>query len=110
MRPRSQEIEYRVRRIVEAVERGEPIEDDLVELKSEWLRDHHKAARRIAGHANAARGEGGRSAGDSPDVGEDYQAGGRSQRKRMSDGSAVRRDRGGHRIGRRPCNRSFADR
>lgn len=57
MRPKPQEIEYRVRQLVEAVGEGQPIEDDLVEAKSEWLDDHYRAARRIAGHANAARGE-----------------------------------------------------
>jgi hypothetical protein len=35
---------------------GKPVEDFRVELKSAWIADH-KAARRIAGHANAASGE-----------------------------------------------------
>jgi hypothetical protein len=34
---------------------SEPIEDTRVELKSTWI-DVNNAARRIAGHANAARG------------------------------------------------------
>lgn len=43
-------------KIIEQVEGGNRIEDDLVELKREWI-DPNKAARQIAGHANAARGE-----------------------------------------------------
>lgn len=42
--------------IIERVNSGQPIEDVRVELKSEWITPE-KAARRIAGHANAARGE-----------------------------------------------------
>ena len=41
--------------ILDRVKRKEPIEDSRVELKREWI-DYKKAARRIAGHANAARG------------------------------------------------------
>lgn len=55
--PSSQEVEFRVHRIVETVQTGGHVEDDLVELKAEWPDDHDEAARRIAGHANAARGE-----------------------------------------------------
>ena len=54
---RKQEIEFRVIGILERVAKGQPIEDDLVELKAEWPRDHFRAARRIAAHANTARGE-----------------------------------------------------
>jgi hypothetical protein len=36
---------------------GLPIEDNRVELKAEWPSKHHRAARQIAGLANAARGE-----------------------------------------------------
>jgi len=36
---------------------GQPVEDARVELKSKWPDNAHGAARRIAGHANAAHGE-----------------------------------------------------
>jgi hypothetical protein len=42
--------------IIDRVNSKNPVEDFHVELKSEWI-DPQKAARRIAGHANAARGE-----------------------------------------------------
>lgn len=54
---KKQEIEFKVLDIIERLEKGQPIEDDMVELKAEWPRDHFRAARRIAAHANAARGE-----------------------------------------------------
>src|SRR5262249_4597625 len=38
-------------------EARQPIEDSRVELKAKWPDEPAKAARRIAGHANAARGE-----------------------------------------------------
>lgn len=41
--------------IIERVESDQPIEDARVELKAEWT-PPDKAARQIAGHANAARG------------------------------------------------------
>ena len=53
---RRHEIENWALRIIEQVESGQPNEDYRVELKAEWL-DAKKAARRIAGHANAAHGE-----------------------------------------------------
>lgn len=53
---RKQEIEAWALRIVEAVTRHERLEDVAVELKSDWP-EPKEAARRIAGHANAARGE-----------------------------------------------------
>lgn len=43
--------------IIERVEAKQPIEDLRVELKAAWPVKHHKAARQIAAHANAARGE-----------------------------------------------------
>jgi hypothetical protein len=43
--------------IVDRVRTGQPNEDARVEIKSEWPSDIAKAARRLAGHANAARGE-----------------------------------------------------
>jgi len=53
---RAHEIENWALRIIEQVESGQPNEDYRVELKAEWP-DAKKAARRIAGHANAAHGE-----------------------------------------------------
>jgi hypothetical protein len=54
MRP--SQIEAWVLRVVEALGKGAPTEDSQVELKAEWP-DPKKAARQIAGHANAAHGE-----------------------------------------------------
>jgi len=54
---RSSEIEAWTLRIVEQVKRGRPCEDARVELKARWPDDAYKAARRIAGHANASGGE-----------------------------------------------------
>ena len=51
-----QELEFRVINIIERVLKGQPVEDDFVELKSEWI-EPSQAARRIAAHANCARGE-----------------------------------------------------
>jgi hypothetical protein len=42
--------------VLERVNSAQPLEDFGVELKAEWI-GPRKAARRIAGHANAARGE-----------------------------------------------------
>ena len=56
-RPKPSEIEYRVHQVIEALQQGAPVEDSLVEVKSKWPDEAFKAARRIAGHANAARGE-----------------------------------------------------
>jgi hypothetical protein len=53
MRPH--QIENWALNVVERVESDQPIEDSRVELKSDWI-DVQKAARRIAGHANASRG------------------------------------------------------
>ena len=53
---RAIDIEARVLQIAERVEKAQPIEDDLVEVKAEWI-DPRKMSRQIAGHANAARGE-----------------------------------------------------
>jgi len=51
-----QQLEARVLEIVDRVVASGPVEDSFVELKAEWDQDHHRAARQIAGHANAARG------------------------------------------------------
>jgi hypothetical protein len=51
------EIESWALRVLENVEKRSSIEDSLVELKAELPKDLNKAARRIGGHANAARGE-----------------------------------------------------
>lgn len=52
---KSIELEAWTLRVLESLRSGKPVEDVLVEIKSEWP-DPKKAARRIAGHANAARG------------------------------------------------------
>ena len=54
---RPQEIETLVLDIVERLKSGRPIEDDTVELKAKWPDDEKKAARQLAGSANAARGD-----------------------------------------------------
>ena len=53
---RAHEIENWTLDVIKQVESGHSNEDYRVELKSEWP-DAKKAARRIAGHANAAHGE-----------------------------------------------------
>jgi hypothetical protein len=50
-----EQIEAWVLSIVDRVREKQPIEDDRVELKADWP-DAAKAARRIAGHANASGG------------------------------------------------------
>ncbi|WP_353929015.1 hypothetical protein WJM97_11820 [Okeanomitos corallinicola TIOX110] len=52
----SRQIESWALRVIDCVKSGQPNEDFLVELKAVWIPEA-KAARRIAGHANAARGE-----------------------------------------------------
>jgi len=54
---KAHQIENWALRVVDRVEGHQPIEDSRIELKSIWPTDFAKAARRIAGHANAARGE-----------------------------------------------------
>jgi hypothetical protein len=54
---KSFQIEAWARRVIDQVEKRQNVEDVLVELKSEWPSDPNKAARRLGGHANAARGE-----------------------------------------------------
>jgi len=49
------EVEEWARRVIASVLAGQRIEDDRVELKSTWI-PAKKAARRLAGHANAAHG------------------------------------------------------
>ena len=44
----------RLEQIVKAAKNGQPVEDSYVELKAELPKDTEKAARQIAGHANAA--------------------------------------------------------
>src|SRR5687768_5866162 len=51
------QIEHWAREVIERVKARQPVEDARVELKSDWPREHRKAARQIAGLANAARGE-----------------------------------------------------
>jgi hypothetical protein len=52
----SQQIEGRVLNLVDRVVQGARVEDFRVECKADWP-PTARAARRIAGHANAARGE-----------------------------------------------------
>jgi len=54
---RLNDIESWALNVIQRVESKQPVEDSRVELKSEWPKDHNKAARQIAGHANAAHGE-----------------------------------------------------
>jgi hypothetical protein len=54
---RNSEIERWTLEIIRRVENLQPVEDSRVELKRQWPTDHSRAARRLAGHANAARGE-----------------------------------------------------
>jgi hypothetical protein len=51
------ELEAWVLSIADRVARKQPVEDSRVELKSAWPTDAVRAARRLAGHCNAARGE-----------------------------------------------------
>lgn len=52
---RKPEIEAWVYRAVDRVKSGQQLEDALLEAKAQWI-EPQKAARRIAGHCNAARG------------------------------------------------------
>jgi hypothetical protein len=54
---RAHEIESWALATIDRVVRNQPVEDSRVELKAEWPRDPSRAARRLAGHANAARQE-----------------------------------------------------
>jgi hypothetical protein len=51
------QIEAWALRLIDRVEKQQNVEDVLVELKREWPDDPNKAAHRLGGHANAARGE-----------------------------------------------------
>jgi len=55
--PRLTDLEYRVITILRNLEAGLPVEDNRVEMKAVWPDDPWRAARRIAGHANAAGGD-----------------------------------------------------
>lgn len=50
------QLEVWVLEILDRARRRLPLEDDRIELKADWI-DAHKAARRIAAHANQSRGE-----------------------------------------------------
>lgn len=50
------QLEARVLAVFDAVKSGTRVEDGLLELKSDWP-EPEPTARRLAGHANAARGE-----------------------------------------------------
>lgn len=51
------QIETWALRLVDSVDRKQPLEDILTELKADWPADFDAAARRVAGHANSAQGE-----------------------------------------------------
>jgi hypothetical protein len=54
----SHEIEVWARKVIAAIKQGQANEDSRVEIKAVWpIDDINKAARRLAGHANAARGQ-----------------------------------------------------
>jgi hypothetical protein len=53
---RGRDLELWVRDVVDALTAKQPVEDTRVELKAEWI-EAEKAARQLAGHANASRGE-----------------------------------------------------
>jgi len=53
---KASDIESWALAVIDRVEKGQPIEDARVEAKADWI-DPQPMARRIAGHANAARGE-----------------------------------------------------
>lgn len=52
---RNHEIEAWSLAVIDRVVRGLPVEDTRIELKASWI-EPRKAARQIAGHANASRG------------------------------------------------------
>src|SRR5579863_9772535 len=54
---RSSDVEHWVLQLADRVREGKPVEDSRVELKSAWPEPDHKAARQLAGLANAARNE-----------------------------------------------------
>ena len=54
---KTHELETKVLGIVDRVVMNQSTEDDFIELKSEWPKDYKKAARQIAAHANASRGQ-----------------------------------------------------
>lgn len=54
---RAADLEHRVVTICDRVIAKQPVEDSRVELKRDWPPIHYDAARRIAGHANAAHGD-----------------------------------------------------
>jgi hypothetical protein len=53
---RISELEGRTLQLMDRLIAGQPIEDDRIELKRDWP-DPVKAARILAGHANASLGE-----------------------------------------------------
>lgn len=52
---RLHEIKHWALQVIDRVKAGQPVEDSQIELKASWI-DPLKAARRIAGHANASGG------------------------------------------------------
>lgn len=54
---RKQELEFKILECVESVQKGNLVEDQTTELKAVFPETERKAARQLAGHANAARSE-----------------------------------------------------
>lgn len=54
---RTHQIESCAMQVIDRVMNGQPNEDSLCELKAEWPTDFPRAARQLAGHANAARNQ-----------------------------------------------------
>lgn len=52
----TQQLQILLQPIIKAILDGRPVEDTRIEVKSVWI-DHSPAAHRLAGHANASRGE-----------------------------------------------------
>lgn len=52
----TQQLQTLLQPIIKAILDGRPVEDTRIEVKSIWI-DPSQAARRLAGHANASRGE-----------------------------------------------------
>src|SRR5690242_18299237 len=50
------EIEQIIENILKKIDSNQPVEDSLIELKSNWIQAI-EAANKIAGHANAALGD-----------------------------------------------------
>lgn len=54
---RDMHLEAKVLEIADLVRSGQHVEDHFIELNADWPLEPNRAARRIAGHANASRGQ-----------------------------------------------------